>query len=356
MKICVLGSSLISLVLAKTLVNEGIFVDLFLKQKKNKLNKISTLGISKSNIKFFNKNILNIEKLLWKIKSIEIFSDNLKNEKLINFNNKDEYLFSIIKNFKLYDNLLGNLKKNKLINFKKNFDNSYLIKNDYNLIFNCDFNNFISKKYFFRKIEKNYYSNAYATIIKHKKFFNNNTAKQIFTKKGPIAFLPISDRETSIVFSVRNEKNFNFEDYIKKYNSRYSITKIDKILRFELKSSNLRSYHYKNILAFGDMLHRLHPLAGQGFNMSIRDVREILKIIKDRLNNGLELDKSVLIDFEKKVRHKNYLFSNGIDFIYEFFKLESKTSNNFFSKSIQFVAKNKIANKFFTKSADIGFF
>jgi 2-octaprenyl-6-methoxyphenol hydroxylase len=102
------------------------------------------------------------------------------------------------------------------------------------------------------------------------------------------------------------------------------------------------------------MLHRLHPLAGQGFNMSIRDTKEILEIIKKRLDNGLELDKSVLIDFEKKVRHKNYLFSNGIDFIYEFFKLESKISSNILSKSIQLFGKNKIANNFFTNSADNG--
>ena len=50
-----------------------------------------------------------------------------------------------------------------------------------------------------------------------------------------------------------------------------------------LRSSNLRSYYYKNILAFGDLLHKLHPLAGQGFNMTIRDIKEILKIIKFKL-------------------------------------------------------------------------
>ncbi len=353
MKVCILGNNLISLVLAKTLVNQGIFVDFFFKHKKTNLNKTSTLGISKSNIDFFNKNILDIKKLLWKINRIEIYSDNLKNEKLINFNNKKDYLFSIVKNSELQKYLLSNIKENKIIKFKKNFSHHDLIKNDYNLIFNCDYNNIISKKYFFKKIEKNYNSYAYTTIIKHKKL-TNNIAKQIFTKKGPLAFLPVSNTETSIVFSVRNEKNMNLKDYIKKYNSKYSIIKIDKITKFELKSSNLRSYYNKNILAFGDMLHRLHPLAGQGFNMSLRDVKEILKIIKKRLDNGLELDKSVLIDFEKKVRHKNYIFSNGIDFIYEFFKLESKIRSNVLSKFIQLFSKNKITNKFLINSADKG--
>ena len=49
---------------------------------------------------------------------------------------------------------------------------------------------------------------------------------------------------------------------------------------FELKSSNLRSYYHKNILAFGDLLHRLHPLAGQGFNMTIRDINILCELIK----------------------------------------------------------------------------
>ena len=59
----------------------------------------------------------------------------------------------------------------------------------------------ITKKYFSKKIIKKYNSFAYTTIIKHEKI-SNNTATQIFTKKGPLAFLPISNTETSIVYSV----------------------------------------------------------------------------------------------------------------------------------------------------------
>ena len=35
-----------------------------------------------------------------------------------------------------------------------------------------------------------------------------------------------------------------------------------------LKFSLLRNYSFKNILSFGDLLHKVHPLAGQGFNMT----------------------------------------------------------------------------------------
>ena len=52
-------------------------------------------------LNFFNKNIINIEKIIWKLNKIEILSDNLKNEKLINFTNNQIHLFSIVKNYKL---------------------------------------------------------------------------------------------------------------------------------------------------------------------------------------------------------------------------------------------------------------
>ena len=178
--------------------------------KKNlDINKTRTIGISKSNIDFLNKNVICIRKLLWNLKEIEIYSDNLKKEKLINFENIDDHLFSIIKNHKLYEILKNDLSKNKY--FKKklyNKKNLFFIKK-YSLIINCDYSHSITKKYFSKKIIKKYDSFAYTTIIKHEKILND-TAIQIFTKQGPLAFLPISNNETSVVYSVHNsslEKN-----------------------------------------------------------------------------------------------------------------------------------------------------
>ena len=83
MKVSILGSSLTSLTLAMSLVNQGIEVDIFSNDKIKESNKIQTIGISKSNVDFFNKNILNINKFLWDIEKIEILSENFKNEKLL---------------------------------------------------------------------------------------------------------------------------------------------------------------------------------------------------------------------------------------------------------------------------------
>ncbi len=355
MKICILGAGLSSLTLAKALVNQNIFVDVFKQKNFGQVQKSRTLGISRSNIDFFNENIIDIKKILWKIKKIEVFTDNLKNETLLNFENKNSEIFSILKNYQLYDILKKNLKKNiffKQIDLKKKLP----ILDDYNLIINTDYSNSITKKFFNKQITKKYNSFAYTTLIKHEEI-NNNIATQIFTKRGPLAFLPVSNSETSVVYSLYqkfDENTENIKDLINKYNFKYKLKKIEKIDFFELKSLNLRSYYHQNILAFGDLLHRIHPLAGQGFNMTIRDIKILLNIINFRNELGLELDSSVNVEFQNSLKHKNFIFSNGIDFIHEFFNLERKTNNKFLSKSVQLLGKNSSLNKIFISVADRG--
>ena len=356
MKVCILGNSLSSLTLAKALVNKNIYVDLWSSKKTNRPDFSRTIGISKSNVDFFNKQVVNIEKILWKLNKIEIFTDNLKNEKLLNFENPKYELFSIIKNFHLFEILEKSLSKSKY--FKKiSQKNITKILGRYNLLINTEYSNLISKKYFNKKITKKYNSTAYTTTLKHD-IVDNHTAVQIFTKRGPLAFLPISKRETSIVYSLNNnsgiEEKENIEKLIKYYNFKYNIKKIEKIASFELKSFILRSYHHNNILAFGDLLHKIHPLAGQGFNMTIRDLKVLLELIETKLNLGLSLDSSINTEFDKILRHKNLIFSNGIDFIQELFNFERKYKNNTISRSVQFIGKNPLLNKAFTNFADKG--
>ena len=121
-----------------------------------------------------------------------------------------------------------------------------------------------------------------------------------------------------------------------------------------MKSLNLRSYYNGNILAFGDLLHKLHPLAGQGFNMSIRDIKNLLEIIDNKIKLGLPLDQNVCSEFEKKTRSKNFIFSEGIDFIYECFNTENKIRNSFIDTTVKYIGRNKVINKYFKKVADLG--
>ena len=122
MKLCILGGGLTGLSLAKSLIKKGLSVDIFLSKKNLDLNKSRTIGISNDNLIYFNEEILDIKKLLWDIKKIEIYSDNLRNEKILNFENNNKTLFALLRNYQLQSKLFISLKKEKLCKFKSNFN------------------------------------------------------------------------------------------------------------------------------------------------------------------------------------------------------------------------------------------
>ena len=362
MNVCIVGDGLTSLSLAKNLINKKVNVHIYQEKKINKLTPDRTIGIAKNNLDFFKKEILEIPlKKIWPIKKIEIYSEKLRNQKILNFENNNKDLFYMIKNNEFYKLLNNKLLKSKLfkriIIKKENLYKKLLKENNYDLIINCDSQSFLSKKYFSKKISKDYSNIAYTTILKHEKL-KNNIAIQIFTKSGPIAFLPISNDQTSVVCSLEIKKNkyTNLEEInlININNPKYKIKKILKISKFKLKSSNLRSYHYKNILAFGDLLHRIHPLAGQGFNMTIRDIKILSEIINNKINLGIQLDASIFKEFEKKAKHVNFIFSYGIDFIYELFNFDKKIKDQNLNKILRIFGKNKSLTQTFIKFANNG--
>ena len=90
--------------------------------------------------------------------------------------------------------------------------------------------------------------------------------------------------------------------------------------------------------------------------MTVRDIKVLLNIIKNKLDLGLQLDSTINKEFEKNLKYKNFIFSNGVDLIHEFFNFERKTKNSVLSKSIQMIGKNSSANKVFIKIADKGIF
>jgi len=362
MNICIIGDGLTSLSLAKNLINKKINVHIYKKKKINNLSSSRTIGISKNNLKFFKNEILELPKeITWEIKKIEIYSEKLKKNRLLNFENNKDSLFYMVKNDKLYKSLNNKLLKSKFFKKKlikkENFYDKLLKKNNYDLIINCDQNNPISKKYFIKKIDKDYKNLAYTTILEHKKL-ENNSAIQVFTNLGPIAFLPISNMQTSVVCSL-DVKNKSYNDteileLINKYNPKFQIKKTLELSKFKLESSNLRNYYYKNILAFGDLLHRIHPLAGQGFNMTIRDIKDLSKIIQDKIDLGLQLDSLILEQFQKKTKNKNFIFLSGIDFIYEFFNFNKQAKGKNLNKILQLFGSNKSFMNTIIKFADKG--
>ena len=64
-------------------------------------------------------------------------------------------------------------------------------------------------------------------------------------------------------------------------------------------------------------MHKVHPLAGQGFNMTVRDTKILSDLIDKNLALGLNLD-TILEKFEIERKNPNFIFAMGIDFLHEF--------------------------------------
>ena len=223
-----------------------------------------------------------------------------------------------------------------------------LKKKNYNLIINSEHNNIITKKFFYKKIEKDYKSLAHTAIINHKKI-ENKIAVQIFTSNGPLAFLPLSDTQTSIVFSNTSNKLINKKrllEIINKYNHKYFINKISNVETFSIKFSHLRNYVYKNILSFGDLIHKVHPLAGQGFNMTLRDIKSLSLILDENIKLGIDDGEMIAQKFQENKKHFNFIYGVGIDSINSFFKLDNKLKNNLSEPIFKILKGNKFLNSY----------
>ena len=363
MNICLIGHGITCLILGNILSNKNIKISIFEENKyKNKFS-TRTLGITKNNLDFLKRENINLNNKVWPINNIKVFNTSTNIKEILSFGPGKDSLFSLIKNYKLNDLLKKKIKKNKFIRKirtnKKNFYKSIINNNhDFDLIINLDEKNKISKELFYKRQDRDYNSTAYTTLLNHKKC-DNHLAYQVFTKLGPIAFLPCSKNETSVVFSVLNQGRIISENeiysLIKEYNKIYSIKSFSKIEKFQLKGSILRNYCNKNILCFGDNIHKVHPLAGQGLNMTLRDIKIFSELIDKKIELGLSLDQSILKDFENKTKHLNYLFVNSIEFINQFFKLDNKFNNVYSNKLFYYLENSSFFKKYALKFADRGF-
>ena len=357
MKISLIGQNLTNLILASVFEEKKLNVDIYLNKKFQNIKTNRTIALSSENFDYL-KSVTKSSIIPWKSKEIKIFTESSQSKEIINFIKKNKEVFNLVSYSKLNEILLKKMKKSKFIKLYYLDTSSSLILNKikkYDLVINSENKNFITNKFFTNKIKKNYRSRAYTFIINHSRK-DNDIAIQVFTKFGPLAFLPLSNTKTSIVFSYNGVKidDEKIVDIFKKYNSFYSFAKINKIENFSLSFEMLRNYTYNNILAFGDLIHRIHPLAGQGFNMTIRDIKIISRLVNDRISLGLPIDISVAEDFQNSTKHLNYLYGKAIDGIYEFFRFDSNINNSISKPVFSILNKNSIFKKYSNILSDKG--
>ena len=349
MSICLLGDNLTNLLLANIFLKKKITVDIIYQTSPPVFkNTIRTIAISNENYKYLKENIKNFSKIGWPTSRIKIYSEKNKSSELFEFKNQNQNNFYLLKYIDFY-NLL---KKNKLLRFikYKNYNFKTINKKNYNLIINSESNNPVTKKFFQNKIEKNYKSLAHTAIIHHKTI-ENKIAIQIFTNSGPLAFLPLSKSQTSVVFSNTSNKLIDKKrllEIINQYKHKYTINEVSNVESFSIKFSFLRNYVYKNILSFGDLIHKVHPLAGQGFNMTIRDIKSLSSILDENIKLGIEDGQLIAEKFQENNKHLNFVYGVGIDFINSFFKLDNKLKNNLSEPIFKILKGNKYLNSYAT--------
>jgi 2-octaprenyl-6-methoxyphenol hydroxylase len=271
--------------------------------------------------------------------------------------------------------MVDTIKKNKLISFKtqKNISgikSAGLLKkvisenknsSKYNLIIVCTGNNSNLVKNFFndQSLNLSYDEISITTIIKHDPL-KNSIARQFFLNREIFALLPISNTETSIVWALKKKEAHYYKNklLIKKQIKFYTknfLKNIKFVSDIEFRDLNLlirKKYYYERILIFGDALHAVHPLAGQGFNMTIRDLINLEKTLKNKISLGLDIGAlDVLSEFSNTVKPRNFAYSIGVDFIKKFFSQDKVGLRN---KIVVKLNKNNFVKNLFFDVADKG--
>jgi len=388
-KVCIIGGGLTGLVTAIALSRLNLEIDLVTGHNINKKVKSArTIALSQNNYDFLKKLKINnlLENFFWPCDNMKLYAGN-ENEKFdeifeINRSKKEQkQIFYMVKNSTLIKSLIKNIKKNKSINYqsqKKIYSivNSGLLKSvklksknnsKYNLIIVCTgaISNLVKNTPRDQFLNQSYKEFAITTILKHNSF-KNNIARQIFLNNEILALLPISKTKTSIVWYVKkntmskyeNSSNLFLKKKIKLYTKDF-LKKIQFISNMEFKDLNFfirKKYFYDRVLLFGDILHQVHPLTGQGFNMVLRDLSSLKKILRSKINLGLDIGSpDILTEFSKEVKPRNFAYSLGIDFIRNCFSIENKSFNLIRNKIITKLNKNNLAKDIFYDIANTGF-
>ena len=374
-KICIIGDGMSGLIAAAILGQENIKIDLYSsKEKKIKSKKDNrTTAISENNYKYLlNKFNLQSSKFFWPSKEVNLFYENdnqIKN--FLNLKEQNENLMYIFKNnqfIRIIDRIILKNKKIKIVKKKidkVDFSNgSILVKKqkfNYDLIVLCTgINSDLYKKITInRNIEKNYKEVAITTTIKHRSDIMN--ARQYFLNEGPLAILPFSNNSFSVVWSI--DATFFDQNYkiirnilkskIQTILEKIKILSIDNINSYPLYLNLKTNYFKKNVLILGDGLHTVHPMAGQGFNLVIRDVKKLSELISRTVKLGILISNSnILKDFFNSRKPENNILGLGVNLTNMFFK-----NNKYFSpfrnillenvKNFDFVKKlsKQISNK-----------
>ncbi|MCG9731148.1 FAD-dependent monooxygenase [Shewanella sp. Isolate13] len=140
---------------------------------------------------------------------------------------------------------------------------------------------------------------------------HGSTARQVFDSEGPLAFLPLYERDLcSIVWSVSPEKadellaldKIGFERALTAaFDGRLGMCSLESERQsFPLRMRYARHFAQSRLVLAGDAAHTIHPLAGQGVNLGFLDAASIVEVVSELKHQGKDIgDYRNLRDLER---------------------------------------------------------
>ncbi len=118
---------------------------------------------------------------------------------------------------------------------------------------------------------------------------HHNVAYERFTANGPIALLPNGERDFSLVWTGKKEiiatlLTLSDTEFLSQFHQQFGdrvgqFLSVEKRMSFPLKMSQLQTVETEHLVVIGNAAQTMHPVAGQGFNVGLRDAESLAQYI-----------------------------------------------------------------------------
>lgn len=159
-------------------------------------------------------------------------------------------------------------------------------------------------------------------------------AEEHFLPAGPFAILPLKGNRSSLVWTeTRKDAErivaLSESDFHAELEQRFGlhlgeVTALDKPRAFPLGYFVARSFIAERLALIGDAAHVIHPIAGQGLNMGIKDAAALAEAVVDAARLGIDIGQGDVLDRYQRWRRfdtmamgvatnaLNVMFSNDV--------------------------------------------
>jgi 2-octaprenyl-6-methoxyphenol hydroxylase len=153
---------------------------------------------------------------------------------------------------------------------------------------------------------------------------HHGIAQEQFLPAGPFAILPMTKQRSSIVWTEKAElapallelpdQEFEEELQIRFGDYLGDLEIVGPVFSYPLGLLHAEHYIAPRLALAGDAAHAIHPIAGQGLNIGIRDAAALAEIVVDALRLGLDPGSvNVLEDYERWRRFDNTMMIAATD-------------------------------------------